>query len=85
MVIGSALRLKKEQVVSLLRSVLITVMICGLCGCHSTRPTAAGGGDYRRTQANRQTQRDSESAKKKTRRPLDDPSQDRQGIIDQPR
>lgn len=70
---------------SLLRIVLIVVMICGLCGCRSTRPAAVGGADYRRQQADRQTQRESESAKKKTRRPLDDPSQDRQGIIDQPR
>ncbi len=62
-----------------------------LCGCQTTRPASSPTADHRSTQADRLTQRDSESATKKAKRPLDRPrlledrSQDRQGIVDQPR
>ncbi|MCZ6652458.1 MAG: hypothetical protein O7D91_05455 [Planctomycetota bacterium] len=57
------------------------VVLALFCGCQTTRPTA----DHRTTQADHLTQRESESATKKARRPLDDRPQDRQGIVDQPR
>jgi len=61
------------------------VALALFCGCQTTRPTASPSADHRSTQADRLTQRDSESAAKKFRRPLDDRTQDRQGIVDQPR
>ncbi len=61
------------------------VALALFCGCQSTRPTSSPVADHRTMQADRLTQRDSESATKKARRPLDDRPQDRQGIVDQPR
>jgi hypothetical protein len=61
------------------------VVLALFCGCQTTRSTASPSADHRSTQADRLTQRDSESAAKKSRRPLDDRTQDRQGIVDQPR
>ncbi len=55
------------------------------CGCQTTRPASSPTADHRSTQADHLTQRDSESAAKKPKRPLDNRSQDRQGIVDQPR
>jgi hypothetical protein len=61
------------------------VVLAMFCGCQTTRPTSSPTADHRSTQADHLTQRESESATKKPRRPLDDRSQDRQGIVDQPR
>ncbi len=61
------------------------VALALLCGCPTTRSASSSTADHRTTQADHLTQRDSESATKKPRRPLDDRSQDRQGIVDQPR
>ena len=63
----------------------VLVVLAMFCGCQTTRTTSSPTTDHRSTQADQLTQRDSQSATKKARRPLDDRSQDRQGIIDQPR
>lgn len=68
----------------IIRSLLLASVIC-LCGCPTTGARSTAGADHRQDQANRLTERDTEPQKKKTRRPLDDRSQDRQNIIDQPR
>ncbi len=68
------------------RMLIPGIVVLGLfCGCQTTRPVSSPSADHRTTQADHLTQRDSESATKKTRRPLDDRSQDRQDIVDQPR
>ncbi len=61
------------------------VVLALLCGCQTTRPSSSPPADHRTTQADHLTQRDSESSTKKAKRPLDDRSQDRQDIVDQPR
>ncbi len=61
------------------------VVLALLCGCPTTQSASSSTADHRTIQADHLTQRDSESATKKARRPLDDRSQDRQDIVDQPR
>ncbi len=64
---------------------LVIGLLLGVCGCQTTRGGSSEAPDYRQDQADRQTQRDAESATKKNRRPLDDRTPERQDVIDQPR
>ena len=67
-----------------LHFILAWTLAVVLSGCQSNERKAADP-DYRREQADRQTQRDAESPKKQVKRPIDQDQQRRQDVIDQPR
>lgn len=65
--------------------ILAMTLAMTLSGCQTNQRKAASDSDYRREQADRQTQRDAQSPPKQVRRPLEQHQQERQDVIDQPR